>query len=379
MSNTSPTEAMELIWPDLDPELEQWYCAKTLGDPHLDRILTLKDQTICVMGGCGQVGSHLLTQLYALNFPLERLYINDDLRLGLRENLPAPLRDTVDTRSHQDYAGNPTHRPDVLIFVGGRSSVPHFRNLHCVMEEMAMWRVILEWCAQENIRLMFASTSSLCKQRPSLENQKVWPGSLYELTKLLMEEMAIQQALCENLTVQICRFFSVYGVTERHKGNVGNLYTQLVWNAIAQKPFEVWGRTGVFAPGTQTRDTIFAAEVCRAMLYLLTFPAPQPQLDNIDSLTYNIGQGQPMSVCDMIEQVRALMPARLQPIITEGEVPSDIKHYVIHTWGDPQKLIQTGFQPSFTNHQQNLKFIVQALLTNLKGYWSGMDAIRAQL
>ena len=359
-------------------DIQTWYVDKTLQDPHRLEIQALSSHRICVMGGCGQVGSHLITKLYEYGYPVDHLTINDDLRLGKRENLPTPLRDQVDTRCHRNYALNPSSQPDILIFVGGRSSVPHFHNLTEILDEVEIWKTVLEWCVAENIRLIFASTSSLCKKRPSLEDQRVWPASLYEAAKLMMEDMAIQQALCNDLAVQICRFFSVYGVTEQHKGNFGNLYTQILWHALEQTPFQLWGRTGQFTPGDQTRDTIFAAEVSRALLYLLTLPKPQSQVDNISELVYNIGQGQPTSIRTMIQQIEALLPPERQPIIVEAEVPDAIQNYVVHTWGNPHKLLGTDFHPLFTEHPENLKFIAYALSSKLDWYWSTVEHLRGQ-
>ncbi|WP_299487324.1 NAD-dependent epimerase/dehydratase family protein [Acaryochloris sp. IP29b_bin.137] len=359
-------------------DIQNWYVDKTLKDPHRLDFLNLQAQRICVMGGCGQVGSHIITKLYEFGYPLERLTINDDLRLGKRENLPTSLRGQVDIRCHKDYALNPISKPDILIFVGGRSSVPHFHNLADVLEEVDIWKTVLEWCVSENIRLIFASTSSLCKKRPSLEDERVWPGSLYETAKLMMEDMAIQQALCNHLGVQICRFFSVYGVTEQHKGNFGNLYTQVLWHSLEQTPFELWGRQGQFKPGEQTRDTIFAAEVSRALLFLLTLPKPQPQIDNITDLVYNIGQGEPTSIRTMIGHIEALLPSDHQPIIAEVEVPEDIQNYVVHTWGNPRRLLGTNFQPLYTLHPENLKFIAYALLSKMDWYWSIVEHLRQQ-
>jgi nucleoside-diphosphate-sugar epimerase len=357
-------------------DLRQWYFAKATQDLLIETAARLKTQSICVMGGCGQVGSHLITKLYEFGFPVDQLHINDNLSLGQRQNLPEPLREKVDVRSHLHYAQDPPCQPDIVIFVGGRSSAPHFQRLADVTDEIETWQAILEWCNRANIRLLFASTSSLCKTRPAVETQPVWPGSLYELAKLLMENMAIQQALCEDLTVQICRFFSVYGVTEKHKGQVGNLYTQLVWHSLAQEPFDVWGQDGNFQPGDQTRDAIFASEVCRAILHLLTLPAPKPTLEDISALIYNIGQGQPTTVNQMVEQVASLLPPTLQPIIQVSQVPETIKNYVVHTWGDPQKLLKTGFQPIFNVNEDNLKFIIYALLSQMDWYWSGVENIR---
>ena len=175
-------------------ELESWYVDRSVADPLAGAARGLRDKTICVMGGCGQVGSHVLTKLYELGHAPERLSINDSLSLGRADNLPAPLRQLVDTRTHREFVAAPPPAPDVLIFVGGRSSAPHFRGLGDVLEEIECWKAVLEWCAGNGVRLIFASTSSLAKTRPSVETQRAWPGSLYELTKLMMEEMAIQQA-----------------------------------------------------------------------------------------------------------------------------------------------------------------------------------------
>jgi ADP-L-glycero-D-manno-heptose 6-epimerase len=375
-----------LQFPDLDfgtraEPLAQWYLDKTTQDPLRGSSQALRAQRIAILGGCGQVGSHLAGKLYELGFPLDQLDINDNLSLGRLENLPMALRDRVDQRSHLDYVENAPHRPDLLIFVGGRSSAPHFESLTDVMTEIQTWRVILEWCVAHNIRLIFASTSSLCKRRPSQESQPVWPGSLYELTKLMMENIALQQTLEAGLRVQICRFFSVYGVTEQHKGAFGNLYTQILWHALERKPFEVWGQPDRFAPGTQTRDIIFAADVARAMLHLLTLPDPTPTLEDIAAVTYNIGQGHPLSVDDMLAEVTDLLPQALHPIVERQMVPQKLTNYVTHTWGDPTKLLASGYQSLFPNNRENLKFIIHALQSRdrqgeLSWYWSLVNQVR---
>ena len=357
-------------------DLDDWYIKQTLNDPILPKARALSDKKICVMGGCGQIGSHIVTKLYEFGFSLDNFYINDNLSLGKIKNLPEPFRGTVDTRSHLDFARDPRCEPDILIFVGGRSSNPNFHSLENVLEEIESWKSILEWCSGQKTRLLLASTSSLCKTRPSLETQNVWPGSLYELTKQIMENTSIQQSLCEGLLVQICRFFSVYGVTEQHKGDFGNLYTQILWHTRKNLPFEVWGQKGIFEPGSQTRDTIFATEVARAILFLLTLPPPKPTLHDISPIVYNIGQGEPLSVTEMVSQVATVL--KKPPQIVEREIPNEVRNYVVDTWGDPRKLIQAGFKPLFTDHVTNLRFINQAL-REAHWYWSLVDTIRSSV
>jgi nucleoside-diphosphate-sugar epimerase len=365
--------------PSSPQDVADWYVQKTLSDPLREAIFSLKDKRICILGGCGQVGSHIAAKLYEFGFSANQIVINDDLRLGQLDNLPPVLRDRVDTRSHLEFAQNPPPDIQIAIFVGGRSSAPHFRDLQDVTEEIKTWECVLEWCVRQNVRLIFATTSSLCKIRPSLETQMTWPGSLYELAKAMMEQMAIQQALCNGLTMQICRFFSVYGVTEQHKGEVGNLFTQILWHAIAREPFEVWEQTGRFRAGEQTRDIIFAPEVSRAVLYLLKLPDPKPELEDISALTYNIGQGDPISVSEMIHRVEKLLPEGLQPIVQSVEMPSHFKNYVVHTWGNPQKILDAGFNPLFADHGENLTFILHALVAQRNWYWSILAEVRARM
>ena len=109
--------------------LDNWYTKAILADPQLQDLSVLKNKKICVMGGCGQVGSHTVTALYQLGCDVDNIYINDDLSLGVVENLPAALREGVDWRSHIEFARDPKCSPDILIFVGGRSSAPHFTDL----------------------------------------------------------------------------------------------------------------------------------------------------------------------------------------------------------------------------------------------------------
>ena len=362
------------------PTLEamEWYCDRVLNDPLNPEVQRLSPKTICIMGAAGQVGSHFLGKCYELGFAPEQIDLNDNLSLGSLENVPPVFRERLDRRSHQDYANHPPRHPDILVFVGGRSSAPHFTTLQDVMEEMQTWKTILNWCTAQNIQLIFASTSSLCKQRPSRENQLVWPGSLYELCKLMMENMAIQQTLDEGLRVQICRFFSVYGVTESHKGKFGNLYTQLLWHAIEQTPFEVWGQRDRFQPGTQTRDIIFAPDVVRALMHLLTLPTPKPKLTDISNVIYNIGQGNPLTVNDMVNHVATVLPQNSQPKLESREVPDGLKNYVVDTWGDPSKLISTGYKPLFPNNIENLRFIYASLIQDRHTYWTLLDHIRNQ-
>jgi len=314
-----------------------------------------------------------VTRLYELGWPLENIGINDNLSLGKRENLPPPLRDRVDTRAHQAFARNPGRDADLVVFVGGRSSAPHFASLDEVLDEVSAWRAVVEWCSASGSRLLLASTSSLCKTRPSVESQPVWAGSYYELTKLMMEAMAITAALNDGLDVRVARLFSVYGIAEQHKGCFGNLYTQLLRHARSGEPFELWGQAGRFKPGEQTRDTIFAADVARAILFLLTLPDPRPTLDDVSDLLFNIGQGRPVAALEMIDQVAAQVGTR--PVIDEAEVPEGIRNYVVHTWGDPTKLQDAGFAPLFEDHVENLR-LIDAAISNMDGYWNAVERIR---
>ena len=53
-----------------------------------------------------------------------------------------------------------------------------------------------------------------------------------------------------------------------------------------------------------------------------------------------------------------------------------MKNYVVHTWGDPSRLVGAGFEPLFTDHVANLRFIDRAL-GDMEWYWSVVERVRA--
>ena len=66
-----PSSTLDLF--DLQAQdIRNWYINKTLEDPHRQDIQSLQAHRICVMGGCGQVGSHLITKLYEHGYPMDR-------------------------------------------------------------------------------------------------------------------------------------------------------------------------------------------------------------------------------------------------------------------------------------------------------------------
>ena len=116
----------------------------------------------------------------------------------------------------------------------------------------------------------------------------------------------------------------------------------------------------------------------RALLHLLTLSAPIPKLDDISDLIYNIGQGQPITVNEMIEHIKVVVPKPQWPRLKTTEVPASMLNYVENTWGDPSKLVHTGFQPLFPNNIANLRFIYACLRADRSDYWALLKQIRNQ-
>ena len=65
-----------------DQTLSKWYINESLKDPLMLQSHALIKKRICIMGACGQMGSHIVTKLYELGLPSSSLMLNDCLSLG---------------------------------------------------------------------------------------------------------------------------------------------------------------------------------------------------------------------------------------------------------------------------------------------------------
>ena len=132
------------------------------------------------------------------------------------------------------------------------------------------------------------------EQLPVTEDAQVRPISPYGFHKAIAELLSKEYAECFGLDVIVCRFFSVFGVTQRRL-LVWELYKQL-----AGPGDTAW----LEGTGSESRDFLHVDDAAAAVFGLVDARSSMP---SNTCTTVNIGSGVETSVMTLAEQLRDLV------------------------------------------------------------------------
>jgi UDP-glucose 4-epimerase len=272
-----------------------------------------------VTGGCGFIGSHLVKELVNKN---HHVIVIDNLSTGSVENL-GDLKDKIDFYYMEIGKESFNFKNlDGIYHLGMPSSSPMYKN----NRKEKMQSVIngtfdlLEFCKENNVRLVYASTSSVynTNQTPFNETMSIYPTDFYSEGRYFLERMAGLYGQLYNVRTVGLRFFSVYGPNEAFKKKYANLVSQFIWGALNHKEIIVYG------DGTQTRDFIHVDDVVRACRMAME-SGSQP----ITSV-YNVGTGVNHSLNTVITMIENVLNNELRV----KYIDNTVRNYVKDTHAD---------------------------------------------
>tara|TARA_B100001057_G_scaffold427182_1_gene451779 strand:- start:1323 stop:2177 length:855 start_codon:yes stop_codon:yes gene_type:complete len=201
---------------------------------------------ILVTGGAGFIGSNLLQSLSKLNYTLVSL---DNYSTGKRDNEFKGVQYIDNDITNIDNIFNDY---DFCFHLAAQSRVqPSFKN----PEESLRVNVLgtsklLEWSRINNTKIIYAGSSSR-HHSPS--------DSPYAMTKYLGEEICKLYRKSFKVSVQIARFYNVYGPGE----NIDKIYGNVIgiWRAMILKgePLPIVG------DGKQKRDFIHVEDIVEGL------------------------------------------------------------------------------------------------------------------
>ncbi len=262
-----------------------------------------------VTGGLGFIGANLVRELMRKG---NEVIIIDSLHTGSLKKLPDGVR-FIKGRS-----GDVTKvkdRVDGVFHLGMYSSSPMYREDRRLVTQVVEDAIeVLEYCKENGVKLVYASTSSIYNGNPLpwREDMPIFVTDFYTEARYYLERLAQLYGDMYGVESVGLRLFSVYGEGEESKGRYANVLTQMVWAKLKEEPFEVYG------DGTQTRDLIYVGDVVRAFLL-----AMESDVQGI----FNVGFGREVSFNEM---------ARLTGVRVKY-VENKIKNYVMRTLADTTK------------------------------------------
>ncbi len=145
------------------------------------------------------------------------------------------------------------------------------------------------------------------------EDRPLRPASVYGMTKKDQEEMCLLLGRSWKLPVVAFRFFAVYGPRQ----SLRNPYT----GVLALFATRLFSGHPIFhyEDGGQLKDYIFVDDIVRANMIAM-------ETDAADGMVFNLGSGQPYTIRQVAEKLRALINPELEIVCTGQYRASDSRH-----------------------------------------------------
>jgi ADP-L-glycero-D-manno-heptose 6-epimerase len=260
-----------------------------------------------------------------------------------------------------------THPPLELVFhLGAVSETTATDGDHTWATNVELSRSLWTWCAQREVRFVYASSAATYGDGTQGFDDDVRLGALDRLRPLNLygwTKHAFDMIVARDLLNQPKRppqwaglkFFNVYGPNEYHKGKMISVVKIKYEEIAAGGPARLFksDQPGL-ADGAQRRDFIWVGDVVDVMLWLLDTPAV--------SGLFNLGTGTARTYLDLAHAVSdaAGKPRQIQFI----DMPASLAgQYQSFTQAPMDRLRAAGYSGQFTPLEEGIRRYVQEYLT----------------
>jgi UDP-glucose 4-epimerase len=269
----------------------------------LGHVMNLKNKKILLIGGAGNIGSHLAELLHEKEASLT---IMDNFVRGKTENISALEGkveiiegDIRDTKAIQDAVKN----QEFVFLLASVWLLECLNNPRLSLDVNVTGTFnVLEACHEAKIQKLIFSSSASVFGDPSYvpvdENHPFNTNSAYGASKVSGEQYCELFHQRYGLSYVALRYFNVYGPRQDIKG----AFTQILpkWADAIEKdePITIYG------DGEQTMDMIFVRDVAQSNICALE--------SSVNSGCYNIGTGVETSVNKLAEVLMSLMKKKVE-------------------------------------------------------------------
>ena len=269
---------------------------------------------VCVTGGAGFIGSHLVDRLIALG---HTVLVIDNLTTGVREFVnPKATFIEMDVRDANIESIFADFKPQVVFHEAAQTMVPASMEnpkMDCDVNLIGLINM-LEAARKHNVSHFLMPSSAAVygdlDTLPLTEDMIGKPTSFYGLTKLTGEGYLRIYEQAFGLKTVCFRYSNVYGPRQGDGGEGGviSIFTRLI--------NEGQGLT-IFGDGEQTRDFIYVDDVVEANIKAMN----HPELTGV----YNISTNTSTSVNKLVSYFKSISNKDL-PVYYEAERTGDIRH-----------------------------------------------------
>jgi len=199
------------------------------------------------------------------------------------------------------------YRPDAILHFAGPASVDasFLEPFSDQQASVLTWSNTLESVRRSGLSplVLFPSSASVYGNPhvlPVSEHAAVVPISPYGFHKAACELLALEYSECFGLDIIVCRFFSLFGVSQQRL-LIWELYKQLI-----DRNSTIW----LEGTGTESRDYLHVDDATSALFGLIENRLRlrnEKSRDTGQMLIVNIGSGQETNVLELAKQLRNLV------------------------------------------------------------------------
>lgn len=256
---------------------------------------------ICVTGGAGFIGSHLVDRLIELG---HHVLVIDNLSTGCKEFVN-PKAEFMEIDIRNTILGNifDSFKPDYVYHEAAQTMVPTSMEnpaYDCDVNLMGLINVLNASLAVGVKKVLMPSSAAVYGELNTLplkEEQSGTPSSFYGLTKLTSEYYLDLYYKSFGLPYICYRYSNVYG-SRQGNGGEGGVISIFVQKLVSDESITIYGN------GEQTRDFIYVSDVVEANVLGLVN-------ESIVGV-FNISTGKETSINELVDTLSIVSGKRLQ-------------------------------------------------------------------
>ena len=317
-----------------------------------------------VTGAAGFIGSRLVA---ALNrHGVSEIIAVDNLAHAdkFRNLAGCEIADYVDQADFLARLESLEGAVETVLHQGACSDTMESDGRYMMENNYAYSRALLNWCQDEEVPMLYASSASVYGAGPSFREERACeaPLNVYGYSKLLFDQHVRRMLQTRNSQVVGLRYFNVYGPNEQHKGRMASVAFHAYNQLVSAGKVKLFVGSGGYGDGEQRRDFVHVDDVVDVNLWFL---------EHRDiSGVYNCGTGLAQTFNELAAAVINAVQGTQWPVrelVAKGLIeyiafpPQLAGKYQSFTQADLSRLRTAGFIAGFMTVEEGAAAYVKAL------------------
>jgi ADP-L-glycero-D-manno-heptose 6-epimerase len=224
-----------------------------------------------VTGAAGFIGSKLIEGLNRRG--ITEIIAVDNLAQGekFRNLARYEIADYVDQAELLAHLDKWEGAVEAILHQGACSDTMESDGRYMMENNYAYSRRLLEWCQEEEIPLLYASSASVYGAGPDYREERACerPLNVYGYSKFLFDQVVRGMLREARAQVVGLRYFNVYGPNEAHKGRMASVAWHAYRQLLAEGKVKLFVGSHGYRDGEQRRDFIHVDDCVAVNLWFL--------------------------------------------------------------------------------------------------------------